>query len=75
MSRFFFHLRTDKGLELDDEGLDYPDLERACAEAARAVPDLTREFRAAGRDPADFAFRICDADGCLLREVPFAGTP
>lgn len=75
MARFFFHLRTDRGLEPDDEGLEYPDMDRACREAALAIPGLTREFLAAGRDPTNFCFQISDADGNVLCEVPFRPQP
>ena len=71
VKRHFFHLRTDRGLEPDGEGLLLPDLDRACLEARRAIPGLAAEFIAAGRDPMDFRFEITDGDGVLLLAVPF----
>lgn len=71
MARFFFHLRTERGLESDTDGVEFPSLDRACEEALRAMPDLAADFLRAGRNPMDFTFQITGADGALLCELSF----
>ena len=57
MPHFFFHVRFDHHSRSRDElGLDFPDVETACAEAVRAAKDLRDEFVAQGQNPRDFAF-------------------
>lgn len=71
MPRFFFHLRTDRGLETDSDGVEFSDLDRAIQEAHRAVPGMAADFLTQGRDPMDFCFQITGEDGALLHEFPF----
>ena len=54
--RFYFHLHTDDDVELDEYGLECPDLHGAYLQACRGIPDLAAHFLAAGRDPIGFRF-------------------
>ena len=71
MPLFYFHLRSPKGLEQDETGLEFADLETAYLEAYRTVPELGAEFARQEKNPARYAFEIADAAGLLLMEVPF----
>ena len=71
MPLFRFHLRSLAGLESDDEGLHFPDLETAYLEACRAIPGMAVDFVRSGLNPMSYAFEITDAAGRRLIEVPF----
>lgn len=71
MPLFYFHLRTPTGLDPDEIGLEYSDLERAYLEACRTVPEMAVDLVRRGRSPMSHAFEITDAAGSLLLEVPF----
>jgi hypothetical protein len=43
MRRYFFDMRDDDGLSLDEEGLECRDLRAVRAEAARALADMARD--------------------------------
>ncbi|MCJ2019026.1 hypothetical protein MKK84_16510 [Methylobacterium sp. E-065] len=72
MPLFRFHLRSLAGLESDDEGLQFPDLETAYLEACRAIPGMAIDFVRSGLNPMSYAFEITDAAGRRLIEVPFS---
>jgi hypothetical protein len=58
MPHLFFHVRFDHHSRSRDElGLDFPDVETACAEAVRAAKDLRDEFVAQGQNPRDYPLR------------------
>lgn len=74
MPLFFFHLRTPKGFERDDTGLECADLEAAYLEAYQSIPELSAEFFRHGRNPMEYVFEITDVMGTLLFEMPFTET-
>ena len=74
MPLFFFHLRTPDGLDRDDAGLEWLDLETAYLEACRAIPGMAAELIGKGVDPMRHAFEIADANDNPLLEVPFNET-
>ena len=43
MRRYYFDLRDDRGLLVDDEGLECRDRQAVQAEAARALADMARD--------------------------------
>jgi hypothetical protein len=43
MGRYYFDLRDDNGITVDDEGMELPGLERAREEAARSLADMARD--------------------------------
>jgi hypothetical protein len=73
MPRFFFHVRCDHHSRSCDElGLDFPDVEIACAEAVRAAKDLRDEFIAQGQNPQDYAIEVENVSGELVFRLPFS---
>jgi hypothetical protein len=71
MPRFYFHLRSPKGVEQDDTGLEFAGLEDAYLEACRTIPELSADFAREERNPARYAFEITDPAGSFLMDVPF----
>lgn len=71
MPWFYFHLRSPKGLERDDLGLEFASVEAAYLEACHTVPGMSAELACQKVDPSRYAFEISDLDGRLLMEVPF----
>lgn len=71
MPLFRFHLRTLTGTELDETGLEFPNLEAAYLEACRSIPSMITDFVQAGLNPLAYVFEITDAAGQVLIEVPF----
>lgn len=52
MHRYYFDLRDDRGLFVDDEGLQCRDLKAVQTEAARTLADMARDaVHAAGSSP------------------------
>ena len=72
MPQFYFHLRTPRGLERDQFGLQQPSLDEAYLEACRAIPELCVDLLHEGIAPLACAFVICDAAEAELMEVPFS---
>lgn len=72
MPLFFFHLRTARGLEEDEAGAPFPDVEAAYIDVCRAIPEMLEELLGEGHDPMRCAFEIADERGRLLMDVPFA---
>ena len=70
-ARCFFHLRGPAGLERDDTGLEYANLELAYLEAVRTIPGVSGDLIREGRNPMEHAFVITDAGDTPLLEVPF----
>ena len=61
MPLFHFHLRTETGLDRDEDGLAFDDLDAAYLEAYATIPALAEEMLRTGRDPLACAFVISDA--------------
>ena len=74
MPRFFFHVRSTTGIEMDPQGLDFETIEEAIADARRAgaemlLDDAVEEARTRSKS----TFEISDASGKVLARVPFNG--
>src|SRR5204863_8109479 len=69
MGRFYFHLRVDGELQLDEEGQDFPDVSAARHEAVNAARELLALAVKAGEEPPD-AFVIADEHGREIDTVP-----
>ena len=74
MPVYFFHLRGPAGLDRDETGVDFADLDAAYLDAYRTVPTLSAELIRNGSDPFKYAFEIEDGDGTLLLNLPFTET-
>ena len=70
MPRYFFHLTTPNGTDLDDTGIEWPDPNFAYLEACKAIPNTVLEIIKDGGDPANFAFEIVDQTGNVLWHIP-----
>jgi hypothetical protein len=71
MPRYFFHFRSGKLLEHDEDGLEMPDLDTAYLEAFEAAKDMWIEaIRTRGDNPNQQQFEINDADGHTVLIVP-----
>ncbi len=72
MPLFRFHLHALSGIEFDDTGLEFPNLETAYLEAYRSIPGMAADLMRSGVNPLAYAFEITDAAGRMLIEVPFS---
>src|SRR5262245_48899019 len=71
MPRFFFHFRDAKDLDLDEDGLELPDLDAAYLEAFEAAKEMWGEAIRELRNPSREQIEIGDAQGQTLMIVPF----
>jgi hypothetical protein len=73
MPHLFFHVRFDHHSRSRDElGLDFPDVETACAEATRAAKDLRDVFVAQGQNLRDYFIEVENVSGKLVFRLPFS---
>lgn len=70
MPVFHFHLRTAEGLERDEEGIEFQDLEAAYLDMCDGLPRMVSDLVEEGHDPGRCTFEITDAFGRMLMEVP-----
>jgi len=74
MPRYFFHVRSPQGLEMDQQGLDFDTVEEAVADARKAGAEiLLDEAVEEVRSRSDAEFEIVDATGKVVARVPFGG--
>ena len=72
MPLFFFDVRSRRGLEPDDNKLEFASAEIAYIEACKAIPELTAELVHAGGSPRGYAFEVADEAGRILWRIPFS---
>ncbi len=63
MPRWFFDLHDDNKIHIDDEGSDLADLEEACKEARRFLPDIARYEIPKDGDKRAFVVLVRDEEG------------
>ena len=68
MPIFYFHLHTGNKVEKDCEGIEFPSLEAALADAHQAWREYLRDEAIA--DPRQCHFEIMDDQGRVLAMVP-----
>ena len=66
------YCRDDGGLETDEDGLEFPNIEAAYLDAYHSAIEIWAESRHAGRDLSGHQFLIRDENGRVLVELPFA---
>lgn len=71
MSRFFFHIRDDESFEIDLDGLDYPNVEKAVHDAQIAAREMIAEKVIRGERIDHQRFEIADENGMVVAIVPF----
>ncbi|MDA9499893.1 DUF6894 family protein [Bradyrhizobium sp. CCBAU 11357] len=70
MTRYYFDLRDDKGIALDEEGLELSGPRAVQAEAAKSVADFARDaMLSAGLtgDRQEMAIEVRDASGPIMQ--------
>jgi hypothetical protein len=73
MPRFFFNMRVEGALVIDDDGTELPDLDAAVEDAKGGARDLiASQIRANSPSILENSFEINDDHGQLLRTVQFA---
>lgn len=58
-------------MERDDEGVEFPDLTVARADAIQAAQDIIADDLKAGKSVEDRTFEVCDENGALVAKIPF----
>ena len=67
MQRYYFDLRDDDGLTIDDEGIELPDLRAVRYEASRTVVDSARDVLLRPMRPTEVAVEVRDESGPVMR--------
>jgi hypothetical protein len=67
MQRYYFDLRDDDGLTIDDEGIELPDLRAVRYEASRSVVDAARNVLLRPTRPTEVAVEVRDESGPVIR--------
>lgn len=75
MPRYYFHVRSTAGLEMDRQGLDFDSIDEAIADARRAGAEmlLDQAVEETGGSKSQSEFEIVDASGKVVARVPFSG--
>ena len=74
MPRYFFNVRSPSGLETDQQGLDFPNLDEAIADARKAGAEILLDRAVEeSHTHSQSTFEIVDASGQVVAKVPFAG--
>lgn len=74
MPRYFFHVRSPHGLEIDPNGLEFESLDEAIADARKAGAEILLDQAVEEtRAHPHASFEIVDASGQVVAKVPFSG--
>jgi hypothetical protein len=74
MPKYFFNVRSASGLETDPQGLDFPSLDDAIADARKAGAEILLDRAVEDSQKRSQAtFEIVDASGQIVAKVPFSG--
>jgi hypothetical protein len=72
MPRFYFHIRSDDGVELDREGVEFDSLDAAIEDAKVAGREIIGDEASDGNlKTAKSVFQIADESGQVVAVVPF----
>ena len=74
MTRYYFHVRTSKGLERDPEGSEYLSLEAARDDAMRSAKESVAEALIKGErlhDAVDGSFEVSTEAGHVVLSIRF----
>jgi predicted peroxiredoxin len=74
MPRYYFHVRSGTGLEMDQHGLEFDSLDEAIADARKAGAEMLLDQAVEEtRSRSQAVFEIVDASGNVVARVPFSG--
>ena len=74
MPRYFFNVRSPSGLEMDPQGLEFPTLDEAIADARKAGAEILLDRAVEESERRSQAtFEIVDDSGQVVAKVPFSG--
>jgi uncharacterized protein DUF6894 len=68
--RYYFNVRTDSELIVDDEGIDLPDLDGVAEEAIQAAQDMLADRVKHGERVDDGVFEVLDRSGATVMVMP-----
>ena len=71
MNRYYFHLRTDGVMELDDVGAEFETDDLAVIDASRAAREMVLDAVVSGETPLIQQFEITREDGTVVSLLPF----
>jgi hypothetical protein len=71
LPKYFFHLRTDGILELDEVGADFQSDDLAMLDASNAVREMVLDAVVSGENPLVQQFEITREDGLIVSILPF----
>jgi hypothetical protein len=70
MPRFYFDVGDGRATIKDDEGLEMPDADAACEQAAVAAAEMVKSLVPC--EEAELMLRVRDEDGCAACEIRVA---
>ncbi|MEO8421916.1 MAG: hypothetical protein ABI457_12050 [Hyphomicrobium sp.] len=74
MPKFYFNVRSASGLETDPQGLEFPSLDEAIADARKAGAEILLDRAVEeSQKRSQATFEIVDASGQVVAKVPFSG--
>jgi hypothetical protein len=74
MPRYYFHVRSAAGVELDPQGLEFDTVEEAIADARKAGAEILLDRAVEEKAPRPASeFEIVDVSGRVVARVPFSG--
>ena len=71
MPRFFFNLRSQGDVSIDEIGTEFSSLEAAYLDACDAIMQIAFEKLQSRQDPSKDTFEIADGQRKVLMQVPF----
>jgi hypothetical protein len=68
---YYFHIRDGETLIVDEEGIPFPTLDAARAEAARSVREMLAEQLRTGEEVNGQVIKIADESGAVVETLAF----
>ena len=69
MPKYFFHIRDGWDRVLDEEGMEFPNLNLAEVEGHASAHDLATAAVLLGRNFAAYAVEVADEEGIILSRI------
>jgi hypothetical protein len=69
--RFYFHVRSQDGHDIDEEGIDLPSIDAARDEARKAAREMVAELVLQAESIDGMRFEIADQNGAVLATIAF----